>query len=167
MKDQKLLLYTITVLTVLTVIAVLFSNLFEFGDLGFRKWGLAAVLAEIIGLFVLIVKTSFKQKQINIFFAVPDNLHYYANNLSWDNNCCFIILGERKEKIKLTKTDIGPSFKVHFSADILCQLMEFEIFEFELKELNGNKWRVGPFNLYDRTRNLECLETNLTNANYD
>lgn len=167
MKSQKFLLFTVAGLTILTVLAVLFSNLFEMGDINFRKWGLAAVLAEIVGLFVLIVKMSFKSRQINVFLAMPDELKEYTNSINWDSNSCYIVLSGKKEKVKLTKSDVGPGFKVYFNQDLLGQIFESEILEFELMELNGNKWRVGPFNLNDFTRNLEFLEKDISIVNYD
>lgn len=163
MKNQKILLYTIIILTVLTTVAVLISNLFETGDTNFREWGLAAVLAEIIGLFVIIVRSSFKGKEIAIFLAVPEN---HSRSINWDYENCFLISGQQRERIGLTIPGIGPGFRVHFDQDVLSK-NEHGIVEFELRELNGTRWRVGPFNLYDHTRNLENLDSNLSIVDYD
>lgn len=163
MRNQKILLYTVAGLTILTTLSVLLSNLFGLGNPAFNKFGLASVLAEIIGLFVIIVRSSFKGKEITIFLAVPEN---HSGAIIWDSENCFLISGQQREKIRLTTPGIGPGFRVHFDQEVLSQ-NEHGIIEFELRELNGNHWRVGPFNLYDHTRNLENLENNLTNVDYD
>ena len=167
--NQKIILYTVSGLTILTVITVLAANIFpNLSNDIIRMWGLGAVLAEIIALFVFMVKTTLKQKNVNIFLTIPEELQMYSNNILWDNSNCFAISGEIKENIQLLKVDTGGlGYRVHFNKELTKKIHDMEIIEFDLKEQNGNKWRVGPFYMYDRTRNLEYLETEKLNLNYD
>src|SRR5258706_12000106 len=109
MKNQKFLTLTVSILTILTVISVLASNLLNIGNSEFRKWGMGAVLAEIIGLFILIVKYSFRVRQLTIYLAIPDDfMKEYKKKITWDMNNCFVILDEKEKKIKLSEADISP-----------------------------------------------------------
>jgi hypothetical protein len=171
LKDKQILLITVTVLTVLTVIAVLLSNLLDWGSDTFKKFGLGGVLAEIISLFVLLVRNSIRPKQINIYLTIPENLQQAISDINWDHGNCFVVVGDKKEKIRLVKTGVGPGFQVFFSEELSGKISESDIIEFELKDEKSNKWRVGPFYLYERTRILEYLgpnlANNLTQLNYD
>ncbi len=171
MKNRNVILYLVAGLTTLTVIAVLLANLFP-GEIGegnenFRTWGTGAVLAEIIGLFVYLTKTSFGLKHINIFLSLPDELQDYSSSLDWNQPECFIIVKDTKKNIKLLKSDIGPGYSVHLDENISKLILEQDIVEFELKDNSGRDWRVGPFNLYAKTRNLEIISTNNLELNYD
>ncbi len=165
MKKENYLLILISILTTLTVIAVLIANLFpdKYGSPEFNKFGMTAVLAEIIGLFVLISKKVFQLNDVNVFLTLPENTE---PQIDWDNEHCWVIGDTMKEKIKLIQTDVGPAYKVHFNEVAKKKLTKEKVIEFELKEKNGNPWRVGPFNLFDKTRNLQPLG-NINMLNYD
>lgn len=118
MKNQKFIFFTVAILTILTVVAVLLSNLFpdNFGTEYFRRLGLSIVLAEIIGLFVLIVKKSLGSKQISITLSYPNEiLDQILMSISEKNHGMMIdvLLNEGfQEKIKLLRSNEDNTYKV-------------------------------------------------------
>ncbi len=169
MRNYNAIFYTVAGLTVLTVISVLVSNLFPdyIGNENFRTWGLGAVLAEIIGLFVLLTKNSISSKHINIFLTLPEEIQGTDLNIVWDSENCFIVSENLKEKIRMMRSGIGPGYKVYLNQKLMNKIVNIEIIEFQLQEENGREWRVSPFNLYDCTKKLEINELSQLQLNYD
>ena len=114
------LLYFVAILTTLTAIAVLACNVFPnyfTKTEQFAKWGLGGVLAEIIGLFVLLTKNSTKEKRIivNLSFSEDYKATYTVNKIIWNPDLCFAKAGAMKEKIQLIRSQeiqilIGDNF---------------------------------------------------------
>ena len=165
--NKRHIFFLLSALTALTVVAVLVANVFEIGDPNFRKWGLAAVLGEIIGLFVMAVRTSFKHQPINVNLSLPEEWHGEFGKLQWDSANCFVLAGDIKEKISLAESDIGPAFTAQLSATFIGNLADHQLVHFELADSQGRSWRVGPFRLHERTRLLKCEVDPDTEPLYD
>ncbi|WP_321371982.1 hypothetical protein [uncultured Draconibacterium sp.] len=169
MKKYNLILYTVSGLTIITVLSVLLSNLFpdSIGNENFRTWGLGAVLAEIIGLFVLLTKNSIVSRHIDIYLAIPEEFQGMTTNIDWSYESCFIISKDFKHEVQLVKSEIGPGFKVYLNNELMSKIAGAELIEFQLKERNGREWKVSPFNLYDCTKSLEIVNLTKQELNYD
>ena len=165
--NNKIPFFIVAGLTIITVIAILVANIWEIGDPSFRTWGTGVVLAEILGLFVYLTKAATKFKQVNIFLTFPEELQELSANVDWDYNQCYIIAFDLKKNIKLLKSDIGPGYRVHLDQNLISDILEKDVVEFELSDKSGRKWRVGPFNLYEKNRNIEIIEGINLDLDYD
>jgi len=148
---------------ILIVISVLASNLFNIGNTEFRKWGMPAVLVELVALFILIVKYFFRMKQLIIYLEIPnDFMKKHKKKIAWDANNCFVILDGKEKNIKLSEADISTDqsskYRVHFGDDLTGQILNTNLLEFKLKDEEGRNWRV-TFDLYERTKMLELFSS--------
>jgi hypothetical protein len=96
---QRNLLIFLCAIIFLTVIAVLSANLGFPNDSvttqSFARWGLAAVLAEIVGLFVFVAKGIFQPKigAYSLVISMPRDLESLdISQIAWDIQNCFLVL---------------------------------------------------------------------------
>ena len=115
-KAQRNLLIFLCVLIFLTVVAVLLAN---FGipwesstTQSFAKWGQTVVLAEIIGLFLIVGRSVFTQKIRSysiILTAHKDLPEPILSRVSWDKEKCFVEYDDKKLKINPASAVIPDS----------------------------------------------------------
>lgn len=162
---QKTILYLLCGLVGITVIAVLGANLELFGKgeivAEFAKWGLTAVLAEIVGLFVLIVRSNVfasATAPYTLVISGADELEGFdITRISWDENQCFVRFGERSVNIRPALSAFGPAFEIRLSPEIAAKFPTDEPIELSLVDVNGLAWEVRPFFLHQRQLKLAPL----------
>jgi len=168
----KNLQFIVGAVTVLTAIAVLACNVFPdyfTNTKEFAKWGLGAVLVEIIALFVLLVKNSAKEKKIRINLSYTEEFKavYTINKANWNEQQCFARVGDVTEKIEPVPSQTGAAFTVQLPDKIINKIEESSTITLELADLKGNQWRAGPFFFYERTIPLEIVTSMSIQEKYD
>src|SRR5258708_7136807 len=76
-KAQRNVLILLGTLVAITLLSVIWANVFSHNDEikdNFAKWGLGAVVAEIIGLFVFVVRGIFRQRTYTITLGPPKDM---------------------------------------------------------------------------------------------
>ena len=153
---QKAILYLLSGLVCITVLAVLGANVGMFGDnkivANFAQWGLGAVLAEIVGLFVLIVRSNVFSSAATPYTLVISGANKLENfditQIRWDESQCFVKFGEEAEKVQPVLSTVGPALEVRLSPQIVTKIRTDEPIELSLADIKGLIWEVRPFFLY-------------------
>ncbi len=166
--QQYFILIPLSLLVIITVLAVLGANLGYFGNEAIEstlaKWGPAGALAQIIGLYIFIGKAIFSKKRAvkySILIAPPIKLQNLdILDIDWDNNECWAVVSNLQERIKLVPSMVGSTFRVHLPKKIISFISKNsdEPIELRLKDRKGNEWAVKPFFLYENLQNLTILE---------
>ena len=99
------------------------------------------------------------ETKYSLLIGPPDNLRNLDITLiSWDNNGCFLVSGELKERISLVRSRVGPTFRVSIPPKVL-QKVKDEVISLELKDNKGNRWEVRSFYLYENLMPLSLVES--------
>ena len=147
MKERIVFLIAFLAVTVLTAVVVLLANIGIFGDSvrtsDFSKWGIGAVLAEIVGATIVAFKWTVNPGniQVNLDFSpkVPIDVDLDVDNCTY----------EIREEGKITATGkIDLSFAQggwQCTLPAVATLNSFRIIRLNLTERSGQKWEVKPF----------------------
>ena len=163
-KTQRYLLIFLCGVVLLTVIAVLLANLGfptkTETTKEFAKWGLGAVLAEIIGLFIIVTRGIFAQKSsiYSLVIRSPEELPGLdITRIEWDLKNCFMKFREEKHLIKPALSPVGPAWEIRLPDAIHRRISETDAVELLLTDVRGNTWRVPPFFLFQRQLALSSM----------
>jgi hypothetical protein len=173
---QKNLLIFLCVIIFLTVVAVLSANLGFPNESGttqsFAKWGLAAVLAEIVGLFVFVAKGIFQPKigAYSLVISMPQDLEGLdISQIIWDIKNCFLALllpnSEEKLLIQPVLSDKGKSWEIKLPGALYDKVSETTPITLLLNDIKGNKWEKS-FYLFQRPLDLQPLDKQKIKADY-
>jgi hypothetical protein len=175
---QKLLLIFLCSIVFLTVIAVLSANLGFPNDSAttqsFAKWGMAAVLGEIIGLFVFVGHEVFRPKpsprlsHFSLIIFMPKGLERLVPLVSWDEKKSFLILRSSKNGVfdeeQLPMTPVleegspGRAWEIKLPIDLYDKIGEINPVRLLLTDNKGYQWDSGSFYLLRRQLILRSSE---------
>lgn len=166
---QRNLLIFLCTIVFLTVVAVLLANLgipYENETTQtFAKWGLSAVLVEIVGLFVFVARGIFghKIKSYSLVITAPGDLPGLdIARVSWDGKKCFLLFKEERYPIQPTLSQVGPALEIRLPGVVYEKVDENDSLELILTDASGNQWEVRPFYLFQRPLTLSTLSDRQT-----
>jgi hypothetical protein len=162
-RAQKNLLIFLCSLVFLTVLAVLAANVGLLptskttGD--FAKWGMAAVLAEIVGLFVIVARGVFAKRSgsYSITIGPPEDVEVDFTRIAWDPAACFIKISGESSPIRPVRSTSGPSFEIRLPYSLVDKVDEQTAVEIYLTDKFGNAWEVEALYLNTKTGRLRAL----------
>lgn len=145
MRERLILLIAFLAVTVFTAVIVLLANIGAFGEAvrtsDFSKWGIGAVLVEIVGATVAAFKWSFLPVniQVNLDFSpkMPVDV-----NLDVDN--CTYEVREQGKIVATGKMDLALG-QGGWQCNLPATVRLNSIIRLNLIERNGQKWEVQPF----------------------
>lgn len=145
-------LYAFLGITALTAVVVLLANIGVFGEAvrtsEFAKWGITAVIAEIVTATVAAFKwwlPSFDAK-ISLDFS-PQN----PFDIDLDQDNCTYELREAGKIIETGKIDLALSH-ANWQCALPSSVKPKQVVKLNLAERNGKKWEVRPFYPFDITQ---------------
>jgi hypothetical protein len=162
---QKIVLSVLVLVVLATSAAVLAVNL-GFVAQGatqqtFAKWGSAAVLSEIVFLFVLVGKKVFNlggRMSIQILPS-PDFPTLKPGRIRWNDAKCFLKTEKVDARVRLINSSVGQTWTVHIPAKVAEKLADTDLVEFRFEDDRGNEWAAGPFLRNEYVIPLQSLDT--------
>lgn len=158
------------VLVVLIVEAML--GVFTFKLDGVERFSVIQYMIVLVFLLVLIVaaiavwrpqafsgkERQYKESKYSLLVGPPAKLpNLNVTLINWDNDACFLVYGDLKEKIALVPSRIGPTFRVNIPPKLL-ERVENDAVALELRDKRGNRWEVRNFYLYENLLPLSLCE---------
>jgi hypothetical protein len=131
--------------TVLTAIVVLAANIGVFGEAvrtsDFAKWGIGAVIAEIVGATVAALKWSLSpfDIRVNLDFSPKDSL-----DVDLDVDKCTYEVREEGKIIEKGKIDLALAHG-GWQCTLPSTVRPKHVVGLNLTERSGQKWEVRPF----------------------
>jgi len=162
----------LAIIVLATVAAVLWVNLGFAGPEAqkgnFATWGTAAVLGEIVALFVLIGRSVWLPKpRLSIQILPPQDFPAVRpGRFIWNDQKCFVRSTNVDKQVRLINSNIGQAWTVYIPQDILNQIADKEYIEFYFEDSNGHEWAAGPFLKNEYVLPLICLDEEKTKAAY-
>ena len=158
---QRNLLIFLCSLVLLTVIAVLAAT-FGFPVRSdttetFAKWGQAAVLGEIVALFLLIARNIFSDKGGAFSLVVSPKPEWSSLDLAWKNDACFIRFGTEKFPVYPALSPVGAAWEIRLPGNIYRRLKDTDVLELFLTDQKGNQWEGGAFFLFQKQLHLNPI----------
>lgn len=145
MKERFMLLLAFLAVTVLTAIVVLFANIGIFGEAvrtsDFAKWGLGAVIAEIVGATITALKWTLPPYDIKV------NLDFSPENpidVDLDVDKCTYEIREAGKIIEQGRMDLALAHG-GWQSTLPSTVKPKHIVRLNLTERSGKKWEVRPF----------------------
>lgn len=142
--------------TVVTAIIVLSANIGVFGEAvrtsEFAKWGLGAVIVEIVGATVAAFKWSLSP------FDIMVNLDFSPTNpfdVDLDVDKCTYEVREGGKIVETGKMDLALS-RGGWQSNLPSSVKPKQVVKLELVEKNGKKWEVKHF--YPFTATQKAIE---------
>jgi hypothetical protein len=135
---------------VATVAAVLAANLGWVEDSetqrNFAKWGMAAVLAELVALFVFMARKVFaSDSQVSIEISPAPNFPMLdPSRLFWTEGKCVLRTDKVTFPVRLVRSVIGQTWKVHIPRNVADKIADTDLYEFRFVDQHGNEWAAGP-----------------------
>lgn len=160
-KFQQNLVWLVGGLFAITVVAVLWANLFGSSDArdAFAKWGLVGVVGEVVALFVLITKGILGPRTYSVTLGPPERMEgFNFSRIGWDKDRCRALCAGLEVKVTPVRSAIGGSFEIVIPSEILAKTTETQPIELQLIDKKGYKWEVEPFHVFQRTVTLAYLE---------
>jgi hypothetical protein len=158
-RTQSSLLIFLCGLVLLTVLAVLAANIGLLPEsettASFAKWGMAAVLAEIIGLFTIVARGVFS-KRTGSYSLIVKPLHGIdIAKINWDVKACYLEFSENRHPIKPVLSPIGAAAEIKLPYGLVDQVGEATPVDIYLKDTLGNHWTAAFF-LNQKTIDLQA-----------
>ena len=175
---QRNLLVFLCIIIFLTVIAVLAANLGFPNESAttqsFAKWGLGAVLVEIVGLFVFVAKGIFQRKAnaYSLVVGMPKELASLdVSQIAWDQKNCFLVLLTTKEEERFRIIPVAGalapnSWEIKLPSTLSEKITETDPVYLLLTDSFGNRWEVGSFYLFQRSLSLKAPDKLKLKADY-
>jgi len=145
MKDRTILLLAFLGVTVVTAIGVLGANIGIFGEAvrtsEFAKWGLGAVIAEIVAATLAAFKWSFTpfDIKVNLDFSPKDPIDVDLNV----DKCNYEVREEGKI-VEKGKMDLALAHG-GWQSNLPSTIKPKHVVRLYLTERSGKKWEVRPF----------------------
>lgn len=147
---QKIVLSVLVLVVLATSAAVLAVNL-GFVAQGatqqtFAKWGSAAVLSEIVFLFLLVGKKVFNlggRMSIQILPS-PDFPTLKPGRIRWNDAKCFLKTEKVDARVRLINSSVGQTWTVHIPAKVAEKLADTDLLNLDsrtIEETNGRRAR--------------------------
>ncbi|MFX0199173.1 MAG: hypothetical protein ACFFCW_23870 [Candidatus Hodarchaeota archaeon] len=166
---QNITIYTLTGLLILIVLAILLANMGLFGkdasQSALATWGPAGALANIVALYVYLVKRIFPEKSARRLSLIivppkePEELqHLDLARIHWEDNQCYIKGDNWQENVKLVLNEKTGTYSVHIGENVINKIRYEDPLELSLKDKKGNKWAVRSFFLLTRELPLLLIE---------
>jgi hypothetical protein len=158
------------VLVVLIVESIL-GILVGFGEVGEKtvliKWmfilifvlvGIVAALAFFRPEALSGIRYQSSNIKYSLLVGQPENMPSFDITLiDWNEDECFVVCTNLREKIALIPSRVGPSFRVHIPGNVLDKIKTDEAISLELKDRKGNRWKVKPFYLFENLLPLSVV----------
>ena len=155
MKERIILLTAFLAVTVLTAVVVLFANIGFFGEAvrtsDFSKWGIGAVLAEVVGATIAVFKFSFIPIQIKVNLDFPDSVP----DVNLDLDKCEYEIREGGNVSSSGKLAIAEGEAGGWQCTLPPTVTSNQIVKLNLVEMNGKKWETNPFYPYVKTQQVK------------
>jgi hypothetical protein len=159
------------VLVVLIVEALLGAVGFALGAGEDRSFVIRAMIILIFALVVIVTGIAIwrpsilagedprRESKYSLLIGPPEDLKNLDITLiSWDEQCFLVAHTlDLKEKITLVPSRLGPTFRVEIPSKVVKKVKD-EAVSLDLKDTNGNRWKVGAFYLFENLLYLSLAE---------
>ena len=146
---QRNILIFLCVLVFLTVVAVLAAVFEWFGKSDtikhFAQWGQVAVLGEIIGLFVIVVRSVISPTSGAYSLMVSPHPDWSTLDIVWDLDSWFLKFGDQTLPVKPVQSDIGGAWEIRLPSEVYQKIRDTDVMELFLTDQKGNQWRAADF----------------------
>ena len=160
------------VLVVLIVETIFCALVFKLDPGGDRTFVIRCIVILIFALVLIVTGIAIwrpsalggkerqpKETKYSLSIGPPENLRNLDITLiKWDDDACFLVCGDLKEKISLVRARVGPSCRVNIPPKVLEKVKE-EPVALDLKDKKGNRWEVRSFYLYENLIPLSLVES--------
>jgi hypothetical protein len=118
--------YFLSFVMLLTCVSVLSANMGIFGrelaSRSFAKWGLGAVIAQVVALFGVIVRASLKPRAFALVVSLPSKLEGIdIDRIVWNPDRCFVIYakGKKKANIRPVLSPAAATFEIRLPPNVI------------------------------------------------
>jgi len=156
MRERMIFLIAFLGITILTAVIVLFANIGFFGEdvrtSDFSKWGIGAVLAEVVGATVIAFKGSFAPTVVKVNLEFENEP---SSGVDIDVDKCTFTIRESGNIVSTGKLDLVFGFG-GWQCTLPSTVTSNQSVQLDFIERNGHTWWVKPFvpNLISQRVNL-------------
>jgi hypothetical protein len=147
MKERMMFLIAFLGITILTAVIVLSANIGLFGEAvrtsDFSKWGIGAVLAEIVGATVIAFKWSFTTTVVKVNLRFENES---SSGVDLDFDKCMFTIRESGNIVSTGKLDLVFGLgEGGWQCTLPSTVTSNQSVQLDFVERNGQVWWVKPF----------------------
>jgi hypothetical protein len=146
---------------VVLIVEVIFGMILLQIDGADRTFIIRSMIGIIIALVLIVAgiavwrpsaltgKDPRQRTKVSLLIGPPEELKQLdITKIIWNNDHCYLVCGENKEKVTLVPSRVGPSFHVRIPDHVLERIQEDAV-ALDLKDAKGNAWSVRSFYVFE------------------